>query len=75
MEAKIRNGNLIITLPLEKARLSASGKNVLIASSHGARLTTARIDGKIISAVVSAFVPNDEPVKTKDSKKQRKRRG
>jgi hypothetical protein len=75
MEAKVRNGNLVITLPIEKARPSASGKNVLIASSHGARLTTARMNGKIISAVVSAFVPNDEPVNTKDSKKKRKGRG
>lgn len=74
MEAKIRNGNLVITLPIEKARPSASGKNVLIASSHGARLTTARIDGKIISAVVSAFVPNDEPTNSKGLTKKRKGR-
>lgn len=73
MEAKIRNGNLVITLPLEEPRPSASKKNVLVASSHGAQLTTARINGKIISAVVSAFVPNDEPVKTKDSMKQKRR--
>lgn len=73
MEAKIRNGNLIITLPLEEPRPSASGKNLLIASSRGARLTTARIDGKIISAVVSAFIPKDEPVNRKGSKKRKVR--
>ena len=56
MEARIRNGNLIITLPLEQPRPSSSKKTLIVASSHGVRRSTARIDGEIVCVTANAFV-------------------
>jgi hypothetical protein len=55
MEVKIRKGNLIIILPLEKPRPSASGKTMLVASSRGVRRTAIRLDGELLSVVANAF--------------------
>jgi hypothetical protein len=56
MNAKIRKGNLIIVLPLEAPRASATGKTLVVASSHGVKKTTSQVDGKTLCVVASAFV-------------------
>ena len=56
MEAKIKNGELVIKLPLDIPRYSAGGKILIIASTHGAKSTTARFRGKDVSISVKAFV-------------------
>jgi len=74
MKAKIRNGCLVISLPLEPPRSSASGKTVLIGSSHGTKQSTARLDGKAVCVNVNAFVYPDGPSKGKRDAKERRKR-
>lgn len=57
MEARIEDGKLVIELPLEKPRLSSTGKTLLVASTRGVQRTGARFKGKPISMVVNAFIP------------------
>ena len=75
MDTKIRNGNLVISLPLEEPRTSASGKTLVVASSRGVRRSTARLNGKIVCVVANAFVYPDAPVEGEKAgaKKRRKR--
>ena len=56
MKSRIENGNLVIELPLEKPRLSSTGKTLLVASTRGVKRTTAQFKGKAISVVANAFV-------------------
>ena len=74
MKAKIRNGNLLISLPLEKPRLSASGKSQLVATSHGVRPTIARLDGKLILVVANAFFYPESGGEVNVQKRQTKQR-
>lgn len=61
METRLRKGNLIVVLPLEKPRLSATKKTLVVASSRGVRQTTMRVDGKIVWVNANAWVRPDEP--------------
>jgi hypothetical protein len=54
--AKIDKGNLVITIPLQEPKLSASGKTMVIASTHGTRRTAAQFDGKAVCVSANAFV-------------------
>lgn len=63
MDAKIRNGKLVIVLQLEQPRQSATGKTLVVASSHGVKKTRSRVDGKIVCVVASAFVYPKAPDK------------
>ena len=76
MEAKIRNGNLIVVLPLERPKLSASGKTLVVASSRGVRKTTCRLDGQNLSVIANAFIyPDGQEDGTAARKKQNQRAG
>lgn len=46
---------LKIELPLEKPRLSKSGKTMLVATTHGVKTTEIRCKGRRIAVVASAF--------------------
>jgi len=56
MESRIEDGILVIELPLEKPRPSATGKTLLVASTRGVKRSTARVNGKTISIVANAFI-------------------
>jgi len=56
MESRIEDGKLVIELPLEKPRPSATGKTLLVASTRGVKRSTARFRGKTISIVANAFI-------------------
>jgi hypothetical protein len=57
MKVEIKNGNLIITIPLNASPVpSASGKTLVVASSHGNMVTSAIIDGKPITVGVNAYI-------------------
>jgi hypothetical protein len=67
---------LIIKLPLEKPRPSASGKTTLIASSRGLTTGSAKYGGRPVVVVASAFVYPDQQAKpTKQTPKKRSRSG
>lgn len=56
METRIENGNLIIVLPLQKPQPSASGKTLVIATTHGNMPTEAKVDGKTVIVGVNAYL-------------------
>ena len=56
MKAEIIEGNLVITLPLEKPTPSASGKTLVVASTHGNQRTTVEIDGKPVTVGVNSYI-------------------
>ena len=62
MESRIEDGKLVIELPLEKPRLSSTGKTLLIASTRGVQRSTGRFKGKAISIVANAFIFPDSAV-------------
>jgi hypothetical protein len=56
MKAEIINGNLVLTLPLSTPTPSATGKTLVVASSHGNKETTAKVEGKPIVVGVNAYI-------------------
>ena len=56
MEVKIENGKLIITIELQKPTPSASGKNLIVASTKGNVVTECLIDGKNVVIGLNAYI-------------------
>jgi hypothetical protein len=57
MKVTIDNGKLVIELDLEATpQLSASGKNLVVASTHGIVASTASVNGKLVKVGVNAFI-------------------
>jgi hypothetical protein len=56
MKAEIKGKELIITVEMQKPTPSASGKSLVIASSHGNQKTTAIIDGKPVIVGLNAYI-------------------
>lgn len=56
MEAKIVGKQLIITVDLSAPAPSASGKTLVVASSHGNQATTATVDGKPVIIGLNAYI-------------------
>ena len=57
MKVEIKDGFLIITLPLNPAPApSASGKTLVVASSHGNQATTAVVQGQPVVVGVNAYI-------------------
>lgn len=57
MKVTIQDNKLIIELPLETPSLSGSGKNLVVASTHGIITTSALVNGKAVKIGVNAFIP------------------
>ena len=58
MTAKIVGNKLVIEIPLNAVPVpSASGKTLVIASSHGNKVTEARINGKNVVVGLNAYIP------------------
>jgi hypothetical protein len=55
MTAEIKDGNLIITLPMGAPAPSKSGKSMIIASTHGNQPTTLNVDGQPVIVSVNAY--------------------
>ena len=64
MEAVVKDGNLVITIPLESPTVSKSGKTLMVASSHGFQTTEARVADKNITVSVNAFIRSLTPLKS-----------
>ncbi len=57
MTAEIKNGNLIVTIPLNATPTpSATGKTLVVASSHGNQATNAQVNGKPVVVGLNAYV-------------------
>lgn len=58
MHAEIKNGELIIRIPVQNPpQPSASGKTLVVASSRGNKTTDATVDGKQIVVGLNAYIP------------------
>ncbi len=58
MNAKVKDGKLVIEIELERTpRPSASGKTLVVATTGGFKVTNAEVDGKHVSISVNAIVP------------------
>ena len=58
MQVEIKDGNLVITIPMQKPAPSASGKTLVVASSRGNQATAALVDGKPIIVGLNAYIRN-----------------
>lgn len=56
MDVKIEKGNLIITMPMQQPTPSASGKTLVVASTHGNQKTGVEIDGKEVIVGLNAYI-------------------
>ena len=56
MDAEIKDGKLHITIELQKPERSASGKSLVVATSHGNQPTTAMVDGKPVIIGLNAYI-------------------
>lgn len=56
MEAKIENGKLIISIELQEPTPSASGKTLVVATTHGNVVTECVIDGKPVVIGLNAYI-------------------
>ena len=55
MKATIKNGVLIIEIPMHDPRPSASGKTMVVASTSGNVQTTAEVDGHPLVIGLNAY--------------------
>jgi len=58
MQVETKDGNLVITIPMQKPTPSASGKTLVVASSRGNKATAALVDGKPIIVGLNAYIQN-----------------
>jgi len=56
MKAEIKNNHLIVTIPLQTPRPSASGKTLVIATSGGNQPTTCLVDNKPVIIGLNAYI-------------------
>ncbi len=58
MTAKIVGNKLVIEIPLNAAPVpSASGKTLVVASTHGNKVTGAQVNGKSVVVGLNAYIP------------------
>jgi hypothetical protein len=72
METRIKNGVLIISIPMQEPKLSASRKSVVIATSRGKQRTAHKIDGRSIFVVANAFLEANQTNGTHSAKPEAK---
>lgn len=58
LSVKIDGNMLVIRIPLQTPTPSASGKTLVVASTHGNTRTDCLIQGKPITVGVNAYIPN-----------------
>lgn len=56
MDVKIEDNKLIITIELQKPTPSASGKTLVVATTHGNMQTQCIIDGKNVVIGLNAYI-------------------
>jgi len=58
MKTEIKDGNLIITIPLQTPTPSASGKTLVVASTHGNTTTAVQVNGRPVIVGLNAYIKN-----------------
>jgi hypothetical protein len=77
MDVKIKNDEIIIKMPLQPPKLSASGKSMVVATSRGKQLTGSKVQGKSVFVVANVFtevekVAASEPEQSNAKRQRRK---
>lgn len=58
MEAQIKGTKLIVEIEMNKEpEVSKTGKTLVVASSHGNKVTQAKVNGKNIVIGLNAYIP------------------
>ncbi len=56
MKAEIKGTQLVITIDMQEPAPSASGKTLVVASSHGNMATTAQVNGKPVIIGLNCYI-------------------
>ena len=56
MDVKIENGKLLISIELQEPTPSASGKTLVVATTHGNMVTQCVLNGKNVVIGLNAYV-------------------
>ena len=56
MDVKIEGKQLVIRIDLQDPTPSASGKTLVVATSHGSQATTAVVNGKPVIVGLNAYI-------------------
>jgi hypothetical protein len=56
MQVTIDKNELVIRLPLQTPRPSATGKSLVVATSGGNQTTTATVNGKAVTVGINAYI-------------------
>ena len=73
LKAKLENGILKFELPMQKPKVSGSGKNLVLAATRGQVHTGIEYEGSDVIIVANAYVENKKPLE--DSGHRRRKRG
>lgn len=60
IKAAVKDGNLMIALPMQEPTISKSGKSYVLYNGTFFEETTAEIDGKKVKIKVFAIIPSEE---------------
>lgn len=60
MSVKVEGKTLVIRIPMQKPTPSASGKTLVCASTHGNVKTECKVDGKVLTVGLNAYIRNNE---------------
>ena len=56
LKAEIKDNKLLIEIDLEKPTPSSSGKTLVVASTHGNIVTSAKVDDKPLTIGLNAYI-------------------
>lgn len=56
MQVTIENGELVIRIATQTPTPSATGKTLVVASTHGNQVTTAMVNGKPVTIGLNAYI-------------------
>jgi hypothetical protein len=57
MNVEIKDGKIVITMPLQEPKISSSGKSFIIAGTGGFARTATEYNGKPVSVSLNATIP------------------
>lgn len=56
MKVTVEGNDLVIRMPLQSPRPSATGKTLVVATSGGGKATEAQVNGKPVTVNVTAYI-------------------
>jgi len=57
MRVQIIEDNMIITIPMQAPEPSSSGKTLVVASTHGNKVSDVQVQGKNVVIGLNAYIP------------------